>query len=199
MKKNKMRVNEIFYSLQGEGRHSGRAAVFVRFSGCNLKCAFCDTLHQQYKEMTEDDIVKEVLKYPCLFVVFTGGEPAMQLTESIVEKLHAQARYVAVETNGTIPLPKNVDWITLSPKNEYVGEKGVPVVTSADEIKVIFKNEPVSDITRYGLTAEYYYLQPCDTGDAEKNKEITAQCIEYIKKHPIWRLSLQTQKIVQIR
>ena len=85
-----MRINEIFYSLQGEGRHTGTPAVFVRFAGCNLKCSFCDTDHSRSVEMTEEEIVEEVRQFPARFVVITGGEPSMQVTASLIEKLHAQ-------------------------------------------------------------------------------------------------------------
>lgn len=192
-----MRVNEIFYSLQGEGYHTGRAAVFVRFSGCNLKCPFCDTDFKSYKEMTEEEIVKEVAKYPASLVVITGGEPSLQLTESLIIKLHRKNFMVAVETNGTRELPSNVDWITLSPKDKYVGNNARPILKVADEIKVVFDGK--KQITDYNICALYYYLQPCDTGDENKNKEIINDCVEFIKKNPKWKLSLQTQKILNVR
>ena len=109
-----MRVNEIFYSLQGEGYFTGTPAVFVRFSGCNLSCSFCDTEHTSFTEMSEEDIVQEVCAYPAAHVVITGGEPTMQLTASLVDRLHAVGKYVQIETNGTYRLPRScrVDWIT---------------------------------------------------------------------------------------
>ena len=132
-----MILNEIFYSLQGEGYYSGTPAVFVRFSGCNLQCPFCDTQHDAGTAMAEEAIVAEVAKYPARLVVVTGGEPSLQLTASLVDKLHETGKYVAVETNGTHPLPGNVDWITLSPKSAYVDGADV-VLTRADEIKVVY-------------------------------------------------------------
>ena len=133
-----MRVNEIFYSLQGEGFNTGTPAVFIRFSGCNLQCPFCDTKHQEGKEMSEGDIIEEVSRYKANLVVVTGGEPALQLTESLVEMLHFLGKTVAVETNGTVELPKNVDWITLSPKDAFLGEKAMPILKEADELKLIY-------------------------------------------------------------
>lgn len=192
-----MKVNEIFYSLQGEGYYAGKAATFVRFSICNLKCPFCDTDFKQYKEMTEEEIVAEVVKNPANLVVFTGGEPALQLTFSLVNKLHDNMKYVAVETNGTHALPVNVDWITVSPKNAYVGEKAKPVLSVANEVKVVFDSK--HEVSDCNIAARHYYVQPCDTGNKEQNKEIIAQCVEFVKQNPKWTLSLQTQKILNVR
>ena len=193
-----MKVNEIFYSLQGEGFNTGTPAVFIRFSGCNLECPFCDTRHQEGKEMTEGDIIEEVSRHKASLVVVTGGEPALQLTESLVEMLHLLGKTVAVETNGTIELPKNVDWITLSPKDMFLGEKAAPVLKEADELKVVFDGENEPKFYE-NIKINHRFLQPCDTGDAEKNKEITKKTIEFCKEHPQWRLSLQTHKILNIR
>ena len=129
-----MKVNEIFYSIQGEGFHAGEAAVFIRFAGCNLSCPFCDTNHHPFKEMTEDEICAEVEKYPSRLVVITGGEPTLQLTASLVGKLHRLHRDVAIETNGTREIPNGVDWVTVSPKDDFVAN-GNPVVKRADEVK----------------------------------------------------------------
>ena len=101
-----MLINEIFYSLQGEGRYTGTPAVFVRFSGCNMQCAFCDTQHERHSVMTEEDIVSEVCTYPAHHVVLTGGEPLLQLTSTLVDSLHRHGMTVQIETNGTLPLPE---------------------------------------------------------------------------------------------
>jgi organic radical activating enzyme len=193
-----MKVNEIFYSLQGEGFNTGTPAIFVRLSGCNLDCPFCDTNHADGKEMTEGEIIEEVSRYKASLVVITGGEPALQLTESLVEMLHLLGKTVAVETNGTVELPKNVDWITLSPKDAFLGEKATPVLKYADELKLIFddQNEPK---LYQNININHRFLQPCDTGDPSKNAEIIQKTIEYCKEHPEWRLSLQTHKILNIR
>ena len=113
-----MKVNEIFYSLQGEGHYTGTPAVFVRFAGCNLRCWFCDTDFEKGVEMNEDEIVEAVLQYPTRYVVITGGEPTLQITASLCDKLHAHGLYLMMETNGTRPLPEGcqIDWITCSPK-----------------------------------------------------------------------------------
>lgn len=193
-----MWVNEIFYSLQGEGYHSGTPAVFVRFSGCNLRCPFCDTAHERGIEMSEEEIVSEVVKYSAGLVVVTGGEPALQLTPSLVDALHAVGRRVAVETNGTIALTGNVDWITLSPKDTWLGEVAVPILVKADELKVVFDGEHEPQAYS-NIAVSHRFLQPCDTGDVERNAEIVQATIEYIKKNPAWRLSMQIHKILNIR
>lgn len=196
-----MRVNEIFYSLQGEGFNTGTPAVFIRFSGCNLECPFCDTQHQEGKEMTEGDIIEEVAHYKANLVVVTGGEPALQLTESLVEMLHLLGKTVAVETNGTAELPKNVDWITLSPKDAFLGEKATPILKNADELKLVYDGrDDVHIVSPYAnINVAHRFLQPCDTGNPEKNAEITKKTIEFCKEHPEWRLSLQTHKLLNIR
>lgn len=194
-----MRVNEIFYSLQGEGYWTGTPAVFIRFSGCNLKCPFCDTNHQPYIEMTEEEIMDEVKKYPADLVVITGGEPALQLNNKMIDLLHNAEKMVAVETNGTKKLPKWIDWVTVSPKEPYVGKAGKVILTSADEVKIVLDDKIQHEDPTYGVTADWYFVQPCDTGDKERNKSIMQQCVEFIKKNPKWRLSLQTQKILNVR
>lgn len=191
-----MRVNEIFYSLQGEGFHTGTPTIFIRLSGCNLRCAFCDTLHEPFEELSEEEIIERIAPYPASLVVVTGGEPALQLTESLVDLLHVQNKYVAVETNGTRPLPANVDWITLSPKQSFVGDKGKVVLSYADEVKVVYDGvHPIEQMVE-GLESDNWFVQPCDTGDERRNAELTAQCIDFVKDHPWWRLSIQTHKIL---
>ena len=123
-----MRVNEIFYSLQGEGFYVGVPSVFIRLSGCNLQCSFCDTTHQSFTDMSEREIADVVAQYPAQHVVITGGEPSLQLTALLIELLHKLDKEVAVETNGTHILPENVDWITLSPKDAFIASPADKVV-----------------------------------------------------------------------
>jgi organic radical activating enzyme len=194
------KVNEIFYSLQGEGHFTGTPAVFLRLSGCNLACPFCDTTHQTFSEMTEEAILSEISRYPSRHLVVTGGEPAMQLTAEFVELLHQHGYFVQVETNGTLPLPENVDWVTCSPK---AGELKVNPM----EIKLLFMGDATdaARIERYAsIPARYHYLQPCDhtltdPTAKERNAATLASCIDFIKSHPLWRLSLQTHKLIDIR
>ena len=153
--------------------------------------------------MTEDEIVAAVVSYPASMVVVTGGEPVLQLTSSLVDKLHSAGKYVAVETNGTRPLPENIDWITLSPKDAFVGSQAAPVLDRADELKVVFDgvNAP-QDYSHIKIT--HRFLQPCDyeSDNADyydRNAEVIRSAVEYIKQHPHWRLSLQIHKILEIR
>ena len=199
------RVNDIFYSLQGEGHNTGRAAVFIRFAGCNLRCSFCDTEFDTYREMTAEEIVAAIITYPARFVVLTGGEPTLQVDEAFVDLLHQHGFEVAMESNGTRQAPQNLDWLTVSPKSPLPSDwRGKYQGRMPDEIKVIFEDEiSLSDMLKNilfqsegGEERLYYYLQPCDTGNAERNAIIINRCIDYIKEHPQWRLSLQTHKLI---
>lgn len=188
-----MRVNEIFYSLQGEGRHVGTPAIFIRFSGCNQRCSFCDTEHEQGEELTEEDILERIKDFPARHVVITGGEPTLQLTSSLVDKLHSAGKFVQIETNGSVALPEGcrVDWVTCSPK-------GLPVMLHRiDELKVVYRGQDMSQYDKF--EAKEYYLQPCDVKDEAKNECYTSETINYIKSNPKWKLSLQTQKILKVR
>lgn len=179
------KINEIFYSLQGEGFHTGTPAVFIRFSGCNLKCSFCDTQHEEGKEMTDEEIVSEVLRYPSRMVILTGGEPGLWIDGKLVEALHRVGKYVCIETNGTCVLPEQIDWVTCSPK-----EGTVLKVKHIDEVKVVYVGQDVASYLL--LPATHYFLQPCSCRN-------TQEVIGYIQRHPQWRLSLQTHKLIDIR
>ncbi len=183
------RVNEIFYSLQGEGYHTGCAAVFVRLSGCNLRCPFCDTDFDNYQEMTAPEIVNEVQAL-CprteALIVLTGGEPSLQADKELVDVLHTTGKRLCIETNGTHPVPDGIDWITCSPK------EGTRVVLShANELKVVYTGQDVETIAQ-ATQADHLFLQPCSC----KN---TDEVVAYIEQHPHWRLSLQTHKYLEFR
>ncbi len=188
------RVNELFYSLQGEGFHTGEAAVFVRFSGCNLRCPFCDTDFSAYREMTGEEIILQIKDYPSRFVVLTGGEPTLQVDDSLIALFHEHGYVVAMETNGTRQWPEALDWSTVSPKENVV-------ISQCNELKVVFQQQSETELEnlRERISAGHYFLQPCDTGDPGQNERYVAACVEYIKAHPQWRLSLQTHKITGIR
>lgn len=178
------KINEIFYSLQGEGYHTGTPATFIRFSGCNLKCSFCDTRHEEGTLMSDEEIIAEVQKYPARMVILTGGEPSLWIDRELVDHLHRIGKYVCIETNGTHPLPDNIDWITCSPK------QGHPVVLSRmDEVKVVYEGQ---DILPYEtLASDRFFLQPC----SGRNIRETVECV---LQHPTWRLSLQTHLMIGI-
>lgn len=199
------KVNEIFYSLQGEGAWSGTPMVFVRLSGCNLKCAFCDTAHESFREMSAEQIVAEAVEAgeECRMLCLTGGEPTLQYDESLVSALHKAGFSIHIETNGTKPLPEGIDWITVSPKLGLPGVKGNAAlkIQHIDELKLVYVPGMEEDsIEKWAsVYAEFHFLQPCDLGDEEKNRLCLEETIDYIKKHPEWSLSLQMHKYLRIR
>lgn len=206
-------VREIFYTLQGEGAQSGRPAVFCRFSGCNLwsgrekdrpdaACRFCDTefvgtdgenggkyenshgLAEKIAALWPDPAV--LTRY----VVFTGGEPLLQLDLPLIDAMHARGFEIAIETNGTIAAHDGIDWICVSPK------AGVPLVQDwGDELKVVIPQTGQNLADYESLSFDHFYLQPMDGPEREKN---TALAIETCLGHPRWKLSLQTHKYLQI-
>lgn len=192
------KINEIFYSIQGEGRFAGTPAIFIRFAGCNIKCPFCDTEHQKGISMSNEEIINEVGKYPAPLVVITGGEPTLQLDEQLCRGLQNAGKYIAIETNGTREIPRGVNYVTYSPKFEFTKVSTDFHLTECNELKVVYNGE--NDMSLYNnIKAEYYYLQPCDVGNAEKNAEIMQKTVQYCLQNPKWHISLQTQKILKIR
>ena len=206
-------IKEIFYTLQGEGAHAGRPAVFCRFSGCNLwtgreadrasaVCQFCDTDFVGTdgegggKFKTPEALAAAIdalwpATYPASkYVVFTGGEPLLQLDTALIDAMHAVGFTIAIETNGTLPVPAGVDWICVSPKmgSELVVKKG-------SEIKVVIP-QTGQDLSAYEqLDFENFYVQPMDGPLAEFN---TRLAIETCRRNPKWKLSLQTHKLLNI-
>ena len=168
--------------------------VFLRFSGCNLKCPFCDTDHSGYREMSADEIVMEIARIggDCRRVCVTGGEPLLQLDKVLLDALHEKGFKVHVETNGTRSLPEGVDWVTVSPKCDVDGLKGdgTVVLEKADEVKVVYLGKEVEKWAAF--PAQWHFLQPCSCVN-------TDQTMNYILRHPRWRLSLQTHKLLDIR
>lgn len=205
-------VHELFYSLQGEGHHSGRPAVFCRFAGCNLwsgveadrpsaTCRFCDTefvgiggTHGgRYDGVSLARAIAGLWDSPHRprFVVLTGGEPMLQVDTWLIDVLHRWEFEVAIETNGTAAVPASIDWITVSPK------AGASLVQkSGHEIKIVYP-QAGAEPERFGdFRAAYRFLQPMDGPDREAN---TQAAIAYCLAHPEWRLSLQTHKLLGLR
>lgn len=183
------KINEIFYSLQGEGYHTGKPAIFIRFSGCNLACKWCDTDFHSYIEMSAEDILKkckEIAPTEAKTIVLTGGEPSLQIDENLLNILHHTGFYICIETNGTNPLPNGIDWITCSPK-----EDKPPILKQANELKIVYTEQDVETYHQL-ITAQHYFLQPCSCQN-------TKQVIDYIMQHPHWQLSIQTHKYLNIR
>ena len=205
-------VKEIFYTLQGEGTHAGRPAVFCRFAGCNLwsgresdrataMCQFCDTdfvgtdgeLGGKYDaEALAQTIDKQWPQaHPkSKYVVFTGGEPLLQLDGALIAAMHAHGFDIAIETNGTLPVPAGVDWICVSPK---MGAE--LVVKQGNELKVVIPQIGQSLEAYEKLAFDHFYLQPMDGPALDRNTKLA---IATCKQRPQWKLSLQTHKLLQI-
>lgn len=197
------KINEIFYSLQGEGHHTGYPSVFIRFSGCNLECPFCDTRHNDCVAMTDTDIIHAVNLYKADWVVLTGGEPGLHIDRDFIRLLHqATGKKVAIETNGTIPLPEGIDWITVSPKTGMEDMKGNPEikVEKADEIKVVDLGQPLDSYFDLPCRKEstLMYLQPCYVKDKEQRRSNTMRTVRRVLADPRWTLSLQTHRYLGI-
>ncbi len=194
------KVNEIFYSLQGEGYNTGTASVFIRLSGCNLRCTFCDTRHEEGTIMSLPEIVEQVMHYPqAPLIVLTGGEPSLWIDDDFVMGLkQLTGKRIAIETNGTHPLPHGIDWVTLSPKTGLGNSGDVPVVlTRCDELKVVYLGQ---DLAQYNtITATHRYLQPCWVNDKEQRLSNMRATVQAVLDNPQWRLSLQTHHILDIK
>ena len=194
------KVNEIFYSLQGEGYHTGTASVFIRLSGCNLHCDFCDTQHETGTMMSLPESVEQVMRYPdALLIVLTGGEPSLWIDDDFVKGLKAMTgKRIAIETNGTHPLPHGIDWVTLSPKSG-IGNSGESpvVVTRCDELKVVYLGQ---DLAQYdNIEAAHRFLQPCWTDDRQKRHINLQATVQAVLENPQWRLSLQIHRMLGIK
>jgi len=209
-------VKEIFYSLQGEGAHAGRPAIFCRFTGCNLwsgqekhradaVCQFCDTDFVgtdgdgggSFKNAVA--LAKAVVSYwpesitdiihP--YVICTGGEPLLQLDKDLIEAFHNEGVEVAIETNGTIPVPEGIDWVCVSPKSG-----STVVVEQGDEIKLVYPQEGHQPSDFAHLNFEHFFLQPMF--DEDENGHVK-ETIEYCLTHPRWSLSLQSHKLLGLQ
>ena len=191
-------VHSIFASLQGEGVHAGRAAVFCRFAGCNLACAFCDTDFAGGSEHASaaalaDAIAATVVARPTtgrLLCVLTGGEPLLQVDRALIEALHARDLEIAVETNGTLPAPDGLDWICVSPK-----AGAALALTRGDELKLVYPQQGAEPERYQGLAFAHLVLQPMDGAALAEN---TAAAARYCLAHPRWRLGLQLHKRIGI-
>lgn len=191
----KLIVNEIFYSLQGEGGRAGEASIFIRLTKCNLACSFCDTDFEEGREMSLDQILEEIGKYPCKWIIWTGGEPTIQLKDDHLAVFRDHGYKQAIETNGTRKVPSLIDYITCSPKQQYETIKSR--IPFAHEIRMpIICGDSIPDITVFPQ-ADNYFLSPVFDGD-KINIDNVSYCVDLIKKHPQWRLSLQIHKLIHI-
>ncbi len=196
------KINEIFYTLQGEGHHEGYPSVFVRFSGCNLSCPFCDTKHSDGIYMDDDAIIRAVNLYRADWIVLTGGEPAMWIDEDFVSLLkRATGKKVAIETNGTFPVPPSVDWVTVSPKFGFEGSGDASVrVDRASEIKVVDLGQDLEPYFSLPCrTPEtIMYLQPCYVADEETFRQNRLNTVRRVLEDPRWTLSVQLHRYLEI-
>lgn len=222
MAKSGFNVKEAFYTLQGEGARAGRASVFIRFSKCNLwngkesgrsaaVCQFCDTDIVGTDGQNGGTYSQQALLELALslwpqsaadsrskpYVVFTGGEPALQLTESLVSDFQQAGFECAVESNGTLPLPCNLDWVCISPKGT-----SELVIKQCDELKLVYPQVDLSPDDISGISASYFYLSPmADYGEQNSGmiiRENMQAATQYCLDHPQWRMSLQTHKLLGI-
>ena len=213
-------VKEIFYTLQGEGKYTGRPAVFCRFAGCNLwtgsearrassLCTFCDTdfvgvdgtsggryaSAEALVEVIEQHWPEGMPGHP--LVVLTGGEPMLQVDDALLHALHDEGFEIAMETNGTIAVPDAVDWVCVSPKGE-----AELVQVSGNELKLVYPQHQAMPEQFAHLDFEHFYLQPLDTSyiaTSSDDGDYVQQAIEYCLLHPQWSLSLQTHKLTGMR
>lgn len=213
-------VKEMFYTLQGEGAQAGRASVFCRFTGCNLwsgreqdrasaVCTFCDTdfigtdgpgggRFDNARALAERIASFWPENQPGTpFVVFTGGEPGLQLTEALIDALHDHQFECAVESNGTRPLPPNLDWVCISPK----GNSDI-IITECDELKLVYPQPEAPPERFVQIKARYRYLSPMNPWQDEtihpSRQDTTQAAVQYCMEHPEWRLTLQMHKVVNI-
>ena len=198
-------VNDIWFTIQGEGNWSGRAAVFVRFSRCNLWtgreedrataiCSFCDTDFTKGTRMTLEEVLQAVDNYRFPsgepMVVLTGGEPLLQVDDRLLDGLRRYGFYIAVETNGTRPVPTGIDWVCVSPKPAPLR------VSRANEIKLVYPQHTLPPEHFADFPAEHYWLSPMDGPSLQAN---TQSVIDYCLNNPQWRLNLQTHKVIGVK
>jgi len=195
-------INDIFYTLQGEGRWSGTAAVFIRFANCNLRCSFCDTEFLSSRPMSSREILEAVQRYPARHIVLTGGEPLMRDLSQLTAVLKEAGYFLQVETNGMFDEGlEQIDWITVSPKNSRTR------IHRAHELKLLLEKggEPLYD---HGIEAEFKYISPLNPGHGGRvgedsselfDPEAAAYAAEWVMKHPGYRLSLQLHKLLGIK
>lgn len=207
----KYKIKEIYYTIQGEGFHAGRPAVFCRFTGCNLWsgreedrhkaiCQFCDTDfvgtdghfggNYNAQQLTEKIRSFWPTKDEKVFCVFTGGEPLLQLDENLIQNCHKQQIEIAVESNGTIDPPPGIDWLCISPK-----ANSKLIVEQGNELKLVYPQLEAMPQQFESLKFDHFFIQPMDGPELEEN---ILKSINYCKNHPQWKLSIQIHKYLQI-
>lgn len=190
-----LRVNEIFYSIQGEGARAGEPSIFVRLSGCDLACGFCDTEFESGKSMTLDELLAQISAYPCRWIVWTGGEPALQIDDLTVDFFHRAGFRQAIESNGNHPLPRALDWRVISPKvAEHVIKRHNP--EGVDELRYV-RHAGHKSVPQPAIPATHYYLSPIFDGNTPDAANVK-HCLALIMENPQWKLSLQLHKLLRV-
>ncbi len=197
------KINEIFSSIHGEGAESGKAAIFIRFSGCNLSCTFCDTKHITHCNLQREELytyLESRFESSIGHLIMTGGEPLLQLDYDLVKELNREYMYkIHIETNGTIPLPNNfiphIHWLTVSPK---LGKEDLKI-KAGDELKLLYNpNMTEEDYDYYeDLPFRYHYIQPITDKTGKINN--LPKILEFLKRRPEWKLSIQIHKLLNIK
>jgi len=183
----KYKINEIFYSIQGEGFHVGTPMIFIRFAECNLNCSFCDTDYSEKHQLTVIEILKKIEQYDCDTVLLTGGEPALQIENHFIYMLKQNDYTIHIETNGIQSLPENIDWITISPKSDDSWK-----LKEGNELKLVYNGQILGKYEQYRSNFDFFYLQPMSMRNIP-------QTINAVKENKIWKLSIQVQKLLKIR
>jgi 7-carboxy-7-deazaguanine synthase len=193
--KSGLMINEIFYSIQGEGKNCGKPAVFIRLTGCNLRCKFCDTAYafDSGEDLTCSEVISEVIKYNSEWVCITGGEPFAQDIKELIGGLRREGFNVQIETNGTMFQSVDCEWLVVSPKKEK--QPDVLMLEKANEIKLVVDSISVlSNAKKFEKWGTSHFVQPVDN-----NPELTNLCIDFVKTNPNWQLSMQLHKLIGVR
>ncbi|MDR0798170.1 MAG: 7-carboxy-7-deazaguanine synthase QueE [Dysgonamonadaceae bacterium] len=191
-----LNVKEIFYSLQGEGGRQGAASIFIRLTRCNLSCDFCDTDFEGGEPMSVQQIHARLQTFPCQWIVWTGGEPTLQLTEEILQFFHDLGYRQAIESNGSRPLSKLLDYTVVSPKGDVAYARKIN--PQVDEIRLpVQKHQAISEMESLPA-AHHYFLSPVFSEDEVVTQANIAHAVEQVKLNPRWRLSLQIHKLIGI-
>lgn len=206
--KKELKINEIFYSIQGEGYHTGKPAVFIRFSNCNLRCDFCDTEFKSGKIMTVTEIISKVKKYSTdIMIILTGGEPTLYNLYTLTYELRELGFYTTIETNGIRPIKGNFDWVTVSPKKGWFDEI---YTVRMNEVKYIVENGTELPNTDWIDYCEHYWISPMNWSAMTTinsigkkscnkiNKDNIKYCVDMVKSFPKWKLNIQMHKYIGV-
>jgi organic radical activating enzyme len=191
-----LKVAEIFYSIQGEGFNQGMPAIFIRLAGCNMACSFCDTKWDDAKDWTIQEILSEIARYNCDRIIWTGGEPTLQLTDDVMTHFAKYINYI--ETNGTNRVPRHMNYVSCSPKND------APILArmgaSSEYRFAIRAGDPIPNIDRMPYAANYFLSPIFEGPDADQlSPENVNYCVQIIKGDPRWKLSIQVHKLLSIQ